>query len=73
MRLTDINRIARSLVRKLTKPLRLAAVAHQMAVSQQNVAHLTCAREEAAQLLAAEHRRQVALMSRRQQIERGFA
>ena len=71
--MTAALRIARRLVRKLTKPLRLLRNSHQLAVCDQNIEHLNIVREEAAELLAAEHRRQVALMSRRQQIERGFA
>lgn len=66
-------RVVRRLVRKLAKPLRLAVIRHQLALSEGNVRALEDARVEAISMLHAEHRRQVKLMQRRQQIEQGFA
>ncbi|MDY0975021.1 hypothetical protein SOM61_08605 [Massilia sp. CFBP9012] len=66
-------RVLRRLARKLTKPLRLAVIRHQLALSEGNVRHLELARVEAVAMLQAEHMRQVKLMQRRQQIEQGFA
>ena len=66
-------RVIRRLVRKLLKPLRLAVIRHQIALSEGNVRALEEARVEAISMLHAEHRRQVKLMQRRQQIEQGFA
>jgi hypothetical protein len=66
-------RVVRRLARKLLKPLRLAVIRHQLALSEGNVRHLELARVEAVAMLHAEHRRQVKLMQRRQQIEQGFA
>ncbi|QYG03865.1 hypothetical protein [Massilia sp. NP310] len=66
-------RVVRRLARKLLKPLRLAVIRHQLALSEGNVRALEEARVEAISMLHAEHRRQVKLMQRRQQIEQGFA
>lgn len=66
-------RVIRRLARKLLKPLRLAVIRHQLALSEGNVRALEEARVEAISMLHAEHRRQVKLMQRRQQIEQGFA
>jgi hypothetical protein len=66
-------RTARRLVRRLTKPLRLAVIRHQLALSEGNVLALEGMRIEAAELLREENFRQVALMQRQQQIERGMA
>lgn len=66
-------RVIRRLTRKLLKPLRLAVLRHQMALSAGNVQHLEDTRIEVLSLLRAEHVRQVGLMQRRQQIERGAA
>ncbi|WP_273036790.1 hypothetical protein [Massilia timonae] len=66
-------RVIRRLARKLLKPLRLAVIRHQLALSEGNVRALEEARVEAISMLHAEHRRQVKLMQRRQEIEQGFA
>jgi len=71
--MTAITRIARRLVRKLTKPLRLAVIRHQLALSEGNVAALEDARIEMISQLRAEHVRQVSLMQRLLQVERGAA
>ena len=63
-------RVARRLARKLTKPLRLAVIRHQLALSENNVWALEGARLEAIELLQAEHRRQVQLMQRRREVQR---
>jgi len=70
---TGPYRIACRLVRKLTKPLRLAVLRYQLALSAGNVQHLEDTRIEVLSLLRAEHVRQVGLMQRCQQIERGVA
>jgi hypothetical protein len=70
---TGPYRTARRLVRRLTKPLRLAVIRHQLALSEGNVLALEGMRIEAAELLREENFRQVALMQRQQQIERGIA
>ena len=62
-------RIVRRLARKLLKPLRLAVIRHQMALSDQNVRYLDDARIEAICALNYEHRRQVALAMRRRELE----
>lgn len=62
-------RVIRRMVRKLLKPLRLAVIRHQMALSEGNVRHLDDLRIEAICALNAEHRRQVELMQRRRAIE----
>lgn len=71
--MTAITRIARRLVRNLTKPLRLAVIRHQLALSEGNVRALNDVRIESIKMLNDEHVRQVGLMQRRQQIERGMA
>jgi hypothetical protein len=63
---------ARRLVRELTKPLRLAVIDRQMAMSAGNLLALEGARIEAIEMLRDENFRQVVLMQRRQDIERGF-
>ena len=62
-------RVIRRLARKLLKPLRLAVIRHQMALSDQNVRYLDDARIEAICALNYEHRRQVALAMRRRELE----
>ena len=62
-------RVIRRLARKLLKPLRLAVIRHQMALSDQNVRYLDDARIEAICALNSEHRRQVALALRRRELE----
>ena len=69
--ITD-TRNARRLVRKLTKPLRLAVINHQMALSAGNLLALEGARIETIEMLRDENFRQVVLMQRRQDIERGI-
>jgi len=71
--MTAITRIARRLVRKAMKPLRLAVIRHQLALSAGNVAALEDARIEMLCALRAEHVRQVSLMQRLLQVERGAA
>ena len=63
-----IYRVVRRLVRKLTKPLRLAVIRHQLALSEGNVRALEDARIETLSLLQAEHRRQVDLMMKQRQV-----
>ena len=65
-------RNARRLVRNLTKPLRLAVIRHQLALSEGNLLALEGARVEAIEMLRDENFRQVVLMQRRQDIERGI-
>jgi hypothetical protein len=60
-------RVLRRLARKLTKPLRLRITAAQLATSDENIAHFEAVRTEAARLIAAEHRRQVDLLMKRNQ------
>ena len=62
-------RVARRLVRKLTKPVRLAMIRRQLATSENTVWALEGARIEAIELLQAEHRRQVQLMQKRRAVE----
>lgn len=67
-----ITRKARRLVRNLTKPLRLAVINHQLALSEGNLLALEGARIETIEMLRDENFRQVVLMQRRQDIERGI-
>ena len=62
-------RVIRRLVRKLFKPLRLALLRHQMALSDSNVRHLHDLRIEAICALNAEHRQQVKLQIRQREVE----
>lgn len=62
-------RVIRRLARKLFKPLRLAVIRHQMALSEGNVRHLDDLRIEAICALNAEHRRQVDLMQKQRATE----
>lgn len=62
-------RVLRRLVRKAFKPLLLVVNRHQVALSEQNVRYLDDARIEAICQLNTEHRRQVALMQRRRELE----
>ncbi len=62
-------RIVRRLVRKLTKPLRLHMTTAAIARSEAQVETLLAIREEAAQLIVAEHRYQVHLAVKRNRIE----
>lgn len=62
-------RVIRRLARKLLKPLRLAVIRHQLALSEQNVRYLDDARIEAICGLNAEHKRQVELMRARREVE----
>lgn len=66
-------RILRRLARRATKPLRLAIIRSKLTTSDQNIAYYKQARDEATELIAAEHRNQVALMLRQRDIERGAA
>lgn len=66
-------RVVRRLARKLLKPLRLAVIRHQLALSEQNVRYIDDARIEAICALNAEHKRQVELMARLRAVEGGFA
>lgn len=66
------TRNARRMVRKLTKPLRLAVIDRQMAMSNGNLLALEGARIETIEMLRDENFRQVVLMQRRQDIERGI-
>jgi hypothetical protein len=66
------TRKARRLVRNLTKPLRLAVINHQLALSEGNLLALEGARIETIEMLRDENFRQVVLMQRRQDIERGI-
>ena len=65
-------RKARRLVRELTKPLRLAVINHQLALSDGNLLALEGARIETIEMLRDENFRQVVLMQRRQDIQRGI-
>lgn len=65
-------RKARRLARKLTKPLRLAVINHQLALSHGNLLALEGARIETIEMLRDENFKQVVLMQRRQDIERGI-
>ena len=65
-------RNARRLVRNLTKPLRLAVINHQLALSEGNLLALEGARIETIEMLRDENLRQVVLMQRRQDIQRGI-
>lgn len=62
-------RVIRRLARKLLKPLRLAVIRHQMALSDQNVRYLDDMRIEAICALNFEHRQQVKLQMRRREVE----
>ena len=64
-------RVIRRLARKLLKPLRLAVIRHQMALSDQNVRYLDDMRIEAICALNAEHKRQTQLAARLMGVERG--
>lgn len=66
------TRTARRLVRRLTKPLRLAVIRHQLALSEGNVLALEGMRIETIEMLRDENFRQVVLMQRRQDIQRGI-
>lgn len=66
------TRKARRLVRNLTKPLRLAVIDRQMALSAGNLLALEGARIETIEMLRDENFKQVVLMQRRQDIERGL-
>lgn len=66
------TRKARRLVRNLTKPLRLAVINHQLALSDGNLLALEGARIETIEMLRDENFRQVVLMQRRQDIQRGI-
>jgi hypothetical protein len=66
------TRKARRLVRNLTKPLRLAVINHQLALSEGNLLALEGARIETIEMLRDENFRQVVLMQRRQDIQRGI-
>jgi len=66
------TRKARRLVRELTKPLRLAVINHQLALSEGNLLALEGARIETIEMLRDENFRQVVLMQRRQDIQRGI-
>ena len=69
---TGPSRVLRRLVRNLTKPLRLAVINHQLALSEGNLLALEGARIETIEMLRDENFRQVVLMQRRQDIERGI-
>lgn len=62
-------RVVRRLARKLLKPLLLRVNRHQLALSEGNVRHLNDVRIEVICMLNTEHRRQVALMQRRREVE----
>lgn len=64
-------RVIRRLARKLLKPLRLAVIRHQMALSDGNVRHLNDLRIEAICALNAEHKRQAQLAAKLLGVERG--
>ena len=66
------TRNARRLVRNLTKLLRLAVINHQLALSEGNLLALEGARIETIEMLRDENFRQVVLMQRRQDIQRGI-
>lgn len=66
---TGPSRVLRRLARKLTKPLRLAVIKHQLALSEGNVLALEGARLEATELMRDEALRQVRLMQARRQVE----
>jgi len=61
-------RVVRRLARKLVKPLRLAIIKHQLALSGGNIQHLEDARVETLALLQAEHMRQVDLLMKLNQV-----
>lgn len=62
------HRIARRLVRKLMKPLRLRLNAYRYEQSEQEIAHLENLRVAAIERLQAEHLHQVELQMQRNQI-----
>lgn len=62
-------RVIRRLARKLLKPLRLAVIRHQLALSEGNVRHLNDMCIEAICALNDAHRYQVELMRARREVE----
>lgn len=62
-------RIVRRLARKLFKPLRLAVIRHQLALSEQNIRAIDDARITAICAINAEHRFQVDLMRKQREVE----
>lgn len=64
-------RVIRRLARKLLKPLRLAVIRHQMALSEQNVRYIDEARIGAICMLNAEHKRMAQLSAKLLGVERG--
>lgn len=62
-------RVIRRLARKLLKPLRLAVIRHQLALSEQNIRAIDDARIEAICAINAEHRFQVDLMRKQREVE----
>ncbi len=64
-------RVIRRLARKLLKPLRLAVIRHQLALSEQNIRAIDDARIEAICMLNAEHQRMARLAAKLLGVERG--
>jgi len=64
-------RVVRRLARKLLKPLRLAVIRHQLALSEQNIRAIDDARIEAICMLNAEHKRMTQLSAKLLGVERG--
>lgn len=69
--MTAAARILRRLVRRATKPLRLAVVRHQLATVEQNVNYYEQVRVEASQLKQGATEQLSRLAARLQGIERG--
>ena len=66
-------RVARRLLRKATKPLRLMLITWQQAAAEQNIAYFEQARVDAAVMAKRETERLTKLSADRMAIERGLA
>lgn len=73
MRNTTLYRIARRLMRRMTRPLRLLRNAHQLAVAEQNIAYYEGVRVDASAKKQLETDRLSQLACKRMAIERGLA
>lgn len=71
--MTAANRILRRLVRRATRPLRLAVVRAQLATAEQNVDYFEGVRVEASELKREAIEQVSRLAARRMAIERGVA
>lgn len=59
-------------LKRLARPLRLRLIDHAMKQSCKEIERLSCMREDLAELEQNEHRHQVRLEMRRNQIEKGY-